>query len=208
MTVDIFIPLMRFERFPLLVANIRLTTPEPYEIHVMVSGAPSEAIWGRQWPDCHLWLDGGGTYIERMNTLFCLSKAPHFFLGADDVVFYDGWLAPALAAMEEVDGVVAVNDLHNPAGTCGLVSRRYIEEMGTIDQPGLVLHPGYRHNWCDSELFATAKHRGRFAYCAESVVEHLHPCAGKAEDDEVYRLGISSEPQDRALFVSRSHLWA
>jgi hypothetical protein len=49
---------------------------------------------------------------------------------------------------------------------------------------------------------------GRGDYLAESVVEHLHPVAGKADDDEVYRLGFASLDADTALYQSRRHLWS
>lgn len=204
--IDVFVPLMRPGKLPWLVDNIEETTPEPHRVQVVASrdlGIPPP------WPRYSLWCDGGGTYADRINWLFRKTFSPYFFLGADDIRFHQGWLASALSAMGRVVGVVAVNDLHNPHGTHALVSRRYIEEFsGTMDEHGVVLHPGYRHNWCDTELFETARKRGRFAYCPESVVEHLHPAAGKAPQDEVYQLGLSSYPRDTTLHESRRGLWA
>src|ERR1035437_6526547 len=93
-------------------------------------------------------------------------------------------------------------------GTLALISRRYIEEeSGCIDVEGVVIYPGYFHNYSETELFETAKSRGRFAYCEESVVEHLHPDAGKAEKDEIYQLGMAHLVEDQDLFFSRRHLW-
>ena len=60
--------------------------------------------------------------------LFHATTEPYVFTGADDVIFYQGWLTAALGAMKAVDGVVVVNDLFNPDGTLALISRRYIDE--------------------------------------------------------------------------------
>jgi hypothetical protein len=151
----------------------------------------------------------GGTWGGRLNKLFGCTTEPYLFLGADDVRFHPGWLDAAIATMEQVDGVVAVNDLWNPRGTLALVSRRYLlEEGGTVDDSGAIIHEGYRHCYSETELFETAQSRGRFAYCAEAVVEHLHPAAGKAVDDAVYQLGTAAFEADQALYLSRRHLWA
>ena len=130
------------------------------------------------------------------------------FLGADDVQFHPGWLEAAMNTMVAIDGVVAVNDMFNPTGTLALVSRRYIDQQGgTGDDTGAIIHRGYFHNYSETELFNTARHRGRFAYCGASVVEHMHWAPGKSEHDEVYRLGDHHTGQDRDLHLSRQHLW-
>ena len=36
-----------------------------------------------------------------------------------------------------------------------------------------------------------------------SIVEHLHPLWGKAENDDTYRLGQRSARNDRKVFVER-----
>ncbi len=201
----ILIPAMRGDRLAGLVANIKETTP--YEHVVLIAATPDvvRPVIGpvRYYPD------EGGTWGGRLNKLFGCTTEPYVFLGADDVRFHPGWLDAAIATMEQVDGVVAVNDLWNPRGTLALVSRRYLlEEGGTVDGTGAIIHEGYGHVFSETELFETAASRGRFAYCAESVVEHLHPVAGKADDDEVYRLGFASLDADTALYRSRRHLWS
>ena len=111
--------------------------------------------------------------------------------------------------MKTVDGVVTVNDLCSDFGTLPLVSRNYIDTMGgTADGTGAIIHDGYRHNFSERELIYTAQARGRFVDCPESVVEHMHWMAGKAErSDPVYQLGESTWDLDIARFQRRSHLW-
>lgn len=198
--VDVVIPLMRPER---LAAVVHSLGGDPRVKVCVVASVECPTV-----PDVdfEVALDGGGTWAQRINLAYYRLGAPYLFTGADDIRFHEGWLDAALAVMRRVEGVVVVDDLHNPFGTMALVSREYVEEYGTIDGDGVV-HEGYRHNYVDNELFETARYWGKLAYAPESVVEHLHPNAGKGDDDEVYRLGISSLAEDRALYDRRRLLW-
>ena len=206
--VSIFIPLMRPEKLLALEANIRDTTSEPYEIVVactqqVADQAPVEN-------ECWFQIDNGGTYAERMNSMFNTTSSPFVFLAADDVLFHKNWLDYALQVMERVNGVVVPQDMLNPAGTHCLISRAYIEEFGsgTMDNSGSLLHSGYKHAYCDAELFDTARKRERFAYAKHSIVEHLHWANKKSPNDAVYQLGESFYLQDQEHFITRRHLWA
>ena len=151
----------------------------------------------------------GGTWPNRINALAAYCDESHLFLGADDVRFWPNWLSAALSAEHADDGIVVTEDLYNPRGTLALVSRAYLNEFngGTFNYDGGVIHPGYRHNYAETELFDLAESRGRRSTALGSIVEHLHPAAKKAEDDEVYRLGISSLDEDKALYFSRFSEW-
>lgn len=205
--VAILIPVLgRPHRVKPLLESIEEATPEPHRVIFAASDQPTVDELDRLGAE--YMRDQGASWGKRINRLFWTTSEPYVFLGADDVIFWDGWLAAALRHMEKVDGVVVCADLLNPRGTLALVSRRYIEEQGgTVDGRCEVIHSGYRHNYSDTELFETAKARGRFAYAADAVVEHLHPQNGKAEMDDTYRIGYESEARDHALFNSRRHLW-
>jgi hypothetical protein len=56
-------------------------------------------------------------------------------------------------------------------------------------------------------LVGTAKHRGVWAFAADSVVEHLHPAWGKAPDDDLYAAQRARMDASRQLFVRRARLW-
>jgi hypothetical protein len=145
------------------------------------------------------------------------TRFTHVFNGSDDVVFADGWDLPALAvfAANPALRVVGTNDLHNGAVLSGqsatsyLVDRRYIDEMGGVaDQPpGVMQCEEYDHNYTDTEFIDTAKARGLFAPCLESVVEHCHPAWGLAEWDAGYVKSVRGMQADGVLFTSRRHLW-
>jgi hypothetical protein len=143
----------------------------------------------------------------------------HVLPGADDLWFADGWDVPALAAMaaDPELRVAGTNDLHNPnvlsgqEATAYLIDRHYIDEAGGVaDQPpGIVQCEEYRHNYTDTEFTATARARGVWTPCLESVVEHRHPAWGMAEWDDGYFM--SQDPQqfavDANVYSTRRHLW-
>lgn len=155
-----------------------------------------------------------GDYARKINHAARLTGEPWLFLGADDLAFRKGWLDACLRdAARYSKRVVGTNDLGNREviarrhSTHSLVARSYIEERGTIDRPGVVLHEGYDHQWCDNEFIETAKHRSEFVSCGSAVVEHLHPHWGKAEPDETYRIALAEGRRDQILFRTRRRLW-
>jgi hypothetical protein len=201
-SVAILIPVLgRPHRIAPLIANIDAVTLEPH--HTLFAASDEPTIHELELVGAEYLKDDGDTYPHRINALYGLTDDPYIFTCADDVVFHAGWLAPALEMARAIDGVVMVNDLHNPAGTMALISRSYIEAYGGTENPGEIFHPGYRHNWCDTELIWLARRRRRCAFCHASVVEHLHPAAGKAPMDETYAKGMSSFREDMALFNAR-----
>jgi hypothetical protein len=202
----ILIPAMRPQHFARLVDNIAETTPEPHNVYWAIGTDVAADELARLKQD--YWKDDGASWGVRLNFMYHHTTEPYLFLCADDVKFHDGWLTAAHRCMTGIDGVVMVNDLHNPRGTLALVSRHYLDtESGCVDVPGVVCCPFYRHTYVDDELRDVAQSRNRYAYCPESVVEHLHPAAGKGEWDDVYAVGAQSVASDSALYRSRMHLW-
>ena len=151
------------------------------------------------------------SYAGAINTAVEMTTHDYLFIGADDLHFHDGWLDPLLDLAQRY-GLTGTNDLHNPEVLAGehathyLVTREYAN-LGTIDGHEPLLHEGYSHNYCDTEAIATAKHRGQFRPCLDSVVEHLHWAWGLAGMDDTYTKGAKNIHADQALFTSRSHLW-
>lgn len=155
------------------------------------------------------------TFAKKVNLGYAKTREPWLFLCGDDVTFHPGWLNHAQHVADALGGinpvhVVGTNDLGNPRVLAGehathfLIRRSYVDEVGASwDGPGVVAHPGYRHWYVDDEIVTAAKQRGVWQMALGSVVEHNHPVWGKAEDDEVYRLGQSFAEQDGKLFRSR-----
>jgi hypothetical protein len=158
------------------------------------------------------------TFAEKVNLAYRQTREPWLFITGDDVKFHAGWLDHALhvaASFTDAEKgyathVVGTNDLGNPRVMAGehathlLIRRSYVDEVGASwDGPGVVCHEGYGHWWVDEEIVTAAKARGVWQMALGGIVEHNHPLWGKAEDDEVYKLGQSHIEADRALFQAR-----
>jgi hypothetical protein len=162
------------------------------------------------------WEPDRGDYAKKMNLGVELTTEPWVFLGSRDLRFHPNWAHHALLVAEKSGKrVIGTNDMANPLvkrgrhSTHTLVARSYIEELGTIDEPGKVVHEGYSHNWVDNELVETAQARGEFAAARLSVVEHLHPIFSRSTpNDATYDFGQRHYREDMRLFKSRRKLWA
>jgi hypothetical protein len=156
---------------------------------------------------------GCGDYARKINTAYRATSEPLMFLGADDLLFHAGWFGAAVAKLTAGVGVVGTNDLGNPRVIRGdhathcLVRRSYVDEFGTIDRAGEVLFEGYYHEFVDDEFVGTAKHRGAWAFAADSIVEHLHPHWGKAPTDDLYDAQARRMKASRPLYQRRRPRW-
>jgi hypothetical protein len=154
-----------------------------------------------------------GDYARKINTAYRFTTEPLLFLGASDLYFHDGWYENALAQLTPGVGVVGTNDLGSPRvmrgehSTHSLVTRRYVQTCGTIDQPETVLCELYWHEYVDDEFINTAKYRRAYAHASESIVEHLHPNWGKGETDPLYAAQQSRMVRGYRIYQRRRHLW-
>lgn len=154
-----------------------------------------------------------GDYARKVNTAYRESSEDLLFIGAGDLRFHLGWLEAATAQLADGIGVVGTNDLGSPRVKAGLhathslVTRQYVDEFGTIDRPGEVLHEGYAHEFVDDEFVATAKRRKAWAFAFDARVEHLHPNWGKAPMDPTYAKQGERMRAGRALYMQRMPLW-
>lgn len=213
MTVAVIVPtLWRPHRVAPLVANVEATASGAVVYFVAEPTDPETIRTVEEHPIARLVVnDRTANYAGAVNSAIEATSEPLLFVGADDLVFHDGWLEPLLELADRF-GVVGTHDLGNPEVAAGehathFLVRRDYAVTGCVDAPGQLFHEGYSHNWCDRECIGTAKHRGEFAPCLESVVEHLHPIWGKGSIDDTYSKGFRQEPRDADLYRSRQHLW-
>lgn len=155
-----------------------------------------------------------GDYARKINLAYTRTTEPLMLLAADDLHFHPGWLEAAEQVLTDpAVGVVGTQDLGNRRVKQGLhathsvVRRTYIDEFGTIDEPGKVLHEGYPHEFVDDEFIGTAIHRGVFAFSHDCIVEHMHPAWGKGPMDNLYRDEPRRMRAGRIVFKNRQHLW-
>lgn len=193
-----------------VVDNIRAATRSPHRIVFVTEPHDTDSYAAAAATGASVMTNQGSpSYSNSLQTAYERDDCPFFIAANDDFDFQPGWDLPALALMH---GQTMVVGLHDGSPQCGfstisLVDRRYIVEMsGVIDIPNRVMFP-YLHNYVDTEFYFTARKRGVFAACPDSVVLHKHPDWGFAETDDTYRKSQQSLPTDATTFASRTHLW-
>ena len=185
------------------------TTTHGVSVHFICDPDDAEEIRavetdGRAYLHLH-----AGNYASKITHGVKQTDEPLIFTGADDLNPHPHWLEQAEAHLTEAVQVVGVNDLiprRRVHTTHFLMTRAYARQPTIDGKPGPFFH-GYRHWFCDDELIATAKHRNAYSYAADSMVEHLHPMAGKAPEDAIYALGREHWKKDRKRFQRRERLW-
>lgn len=221
MSLVILVPVLRRpHRVVPLLESIGKVTPEPYRVLFITSPgdeAEHQALkkQNADWVCMDRNYEGKGDYSRKINYGYQVSDEEYIFLGADDLEFHPNWFENALAKLKLSSkyGVVGTNDLGNQMvimgkhSTHSLVTRKYADKFGTVDEQGKILHEGYHHNYCDSELIGTAKWRGAWVFSRDSIVKHLHPDWGLAKRDEVYDIGKKFIREDAKLFQGRRHKW-
>jgi len=208
--VDIFIPTYkRARKIGVLMENVKNSTNIINKVWFILERDDKESIDVAQKLGVNIIFDGG-SYATAINTAFTKTNNERFFIGADDVVFHDGWLE---AGMSRQEGVVVANDMHSQsvmkgeAGTFFLVKREYIETWGgCVDRQYPVLYP-YKHNFTDTEFYETAKARGVLAYEPKMIVEHIHWIYNLSPNDETYEKGKKYFKEDEELYNNRREKW-
>lgn len=224
--VAILIPTLgRAHRIPEILENVAETAPSA-RVHFIAEQSDTETV--EALSGLKATIGDFGTYGKAVNAGYVGTDEPMVMTSdddctygkrlvlpsADDCRYAPGWLEAALGMMKGAIRVVGTNDLHNPyvlAGehsTHSLIDRVYIDEVGCVVdmEPGTIFYP-YDHNYTDAELVETAKARGVFAPCLESVVEHIHPDFGGREPDDTWRKTRRAVSQDYNLFMARRRLW-
>jgi hypothetical protein len=191
-------------------SNIHLNTDLDHEILWCVGGIHSRQILdglGERYLDDTD--DEDKRYVTRMNKLIVWAKEEGFksaFFGSDDVIHHDGWLTEALTRMEALEkSVIVVNDLRNPNGTQAVVRLDY-QPFLVFDDEDAAFHPGYHHNFADTEMFLTAAKYKQLGRAMESRVEHLHPIYQNQTSrpwDDTYRNAFTHWEADGKLFHER-----
>jgi len=215
MGIDILVPVLGRPRNVTPLLESLEVTKEPHEVFFICSPGDLEQIASCQASGRETWIvdwhPGAADFAKKINWMFERTEAQWVFQAADDVRFYPGWDETALrVAKSRAKSVIGTNDLHNEAVKRGLQAthvlfrRDYIERHGgTQDNTGRVFCELYDHQYVDLEFCETAKRRGEWAFAKQSIVEHLHPHWGLAEDDETYRKAVRRSGPDRRLYQKR-----
>ena len=120
------------------------------------------------------WIPAVNREIDKMMHPMC-GKA--FLMGADDMIFHEGAVQKAVAAMNEKfpdgDGVVGFNQSnlveHCEAGFT-LIGPKFLDRFMGQD----FFCPEYKHYYADTEFWKYAKSVDKFYYCVGARVDHFH----------------------------------
>ena len=171
-----------------LAAAARLSMgPMPYatRLHIALRRPDTTAVEG--WNVAY-------RYIESI----C---APDWFvLGADDLVWPEGWLEAALCIAAETGAqVIGLGDDNvnlDDFSAHYMASRLWCEEQ----LGGNIAPPEYAAWWFDREVSQRAQKMGLYAPCWNAHLQHTHPMYGTAEMDDTYRRGYALHDADKALY--------
>lgn len=144
--------------------------------------------------------------LEAFNQGLKLSTGDIIFPIGDDGYCHPGWLDYALAAHQNIldgFGMVALNDLmlngDTQLGTTVLYDREFCKQkLG-----GVCTYPVYNYYYVDNELNGRAKLAGKYYWCQESIVEHMHSSNGKRPLDAIDISRSDFMELDRVLFEER-----
>ena len=215
MSLAILVPVLRRpHRVRSLLDSIRETTPDPYRVIFVCDTDDEEEIEAcEEADDDHVEVMlVKAPYARKINEAVRQTHEPLLLFAADDLLFHESWLENAKAAMTERIGVVATNDLYQERNQRGelathpLVARWYAESP-TIDKSPGPLCELYPHEYVDREFSEVARSRKAFAYAMTSIVEHLHPNAGKAEMDDIYAKQRARMRRGWPIYRRRKQLW-
>ena len=124
---------------------------------------------------------------------------------ADDTIAQPGWLRLGLQYMERFEegfGVVGFADgiTQRPLPFHFLAHKKMLPLLG-----GDFLHEGYRHTYCDNELYERCTAMNRYFWAEDAVVYHQHPMLLGKEMDEHYTKAYAHENgvHDFKLFERR-----
>ena len=216
--IDILVPVLgRPQNVVPLVESIVSTTSVDYSLIFICTAGDRQQIEACKQTGARIITVRGGRseYPRKMNRAFSKTDREFVLLAADDLEFEQGWDVRTLALADEMGvGVIGTNDCANPQvlrgefSTHPLVRRRYVTEQGaSFDGPGVLIHEGYDHNYCDREVCHLAQSRGQWAFAVEARICHRHPCWGTAKPDDVYLKGRRAFRRDYQLFMRRADRW-
>lgn len=117
-----------------------------------------------------------------------VERAPrHFalgFMGDDHRPRTPGWDAAYLDALRDLGtGYVYGDDLL--AGE--RLPTQWAQTSDVVQALGAMVPAPVQHLWADNQIYDLGHTIGRIRYLPDVIVEHVHPLAGKAAEDDGYR---------------------
>lgn len=217
MNIDIIVPVLgRPEHADTFIESLDISySPTQHTVHVLAMveqmGANDYNAWAHH--DAAV-LTKAHTFSQKANAGYRLlddTDGDWVLLVGSDVKFHEGWIRELELALSYMPQACVLGTLdllngatHTGRHTCHpVIKRSYIDEVGASwDGPGVVCSEAYHHNFVDNEICTAAIQRGVWTPTF-ATIEHLHPVAGKAEWDEVYREGETWKTLDSLTWAKR-----
>jgi hypothetical protein len=132
--------------------------------------------------------------VEEMNNYRFIGT-----LGDDNLPRTDGWDTEIIEALERQPFAFA-DDLH-PGRQPGSLACHIFMRAEVIRKLGYMGPPSLAHMYVDNVWHAWGEACG-MEFLKDTIIEHLHPSAGKAESDEGYGEADSKYPADTIAFAA------
>jgi hypothetical protein len=118
-------------------------------------------------------------------------------IGDDNLFRTHGWDVAIDDWLQANPGIAYVDDgfQHEKLSTCWWVSRPLVDVFGMTP-------PEFRHFYMDNWWMEVGRAAGCLKYLGDVLIEHMHPLAGKAQQDATYERGGSRTniDNDRTFF--------
>lgn len=102
---------------------------------------------------------------------------------------WDAEYRMALKASGNPAGVVYGNDLVMGAE----IATELAFTSNIVEELGYAIPDGFIHLFVDNYFMELGRSIGNLIYMPEVIVQHMHPCAGQAEEDQTYKEANSPE---------------
>jgi len=114
------------------------------------------------------------------------------WMGDDHVphtLFWDWRYRRALKESNNPVGVVYGNDLVMGAE----IATELAFTSNIVEKLGYAIPDGFIHLFVDNYFMELGRAVGNLIYLPDVIVQHMHPCAGQAEEDQTYKEANSAE---------------
>ena len=150
--------------------------------------------------------ESGSTAVDGWNRAYnaVADICDWFVLGADDLIWADGWLEAAMELFAAGE-VIGLNDTHtdlNQYAPHYMASAAFCRDV----LGGCLVPPIYRSWWFDREVCEIAQSFGVYVPGWGVIVAHTHPDWKTAEMDDIYSQARPLHDADRALYLRRQRL--
>lgn len=140
-----------------------------------------------------------GPTLNVIATEFCERYKYIYWCGDDHLPITENWDQKYRDELDKLGtGIVYGNDLVMGS----TIPTQMAVTSDIVKILGYAVPEGFIHLYIDNYFLELGKALGKITYLPDVIVQHLHPCAGQAEEDQTYKEANSPEnwSNDQARF--------